>query len=276
MAARDGIDETAARAKVIETLRLVAAARAERSDDDAPELDPVRAAHLRRTALARLVLREEFEATHRAEDIPDSDPLLVRARQPGRQTHPKLHDVCQVLVTPKDIDPATVAAITTDPAWRARADALLEPARQHVRATIDATDEHACELVARDVGFEAKKADGMELRYERGGFDLDACAQPLGPDGSCGAPQWDPDWVDAVREGEVPGWRGPFYTRFGVHFALVQRVLPANLPDQEGYEQELRAAILRDWRIAELQRWLAALRTEYAAQTVVAAEDGAR
>jgi hypothetical protein len=275
VAERDGLDETAARAKVIETLRHVAAARAERSDG-APELDPVRAAHLRRTALARLVLREEFERTHRAADIPDDDPLLVRARAPGRYVHPKVHDVCQVLVTPTNMDPSTLDSITADAAWRVRADALLEPTLRHLRATIDLEDPHACELVARDMPLELKKGDGIELRYERGGFDLDACGEPLAADGTCNAPQWDPDWVAAVREGEVPGWRGPFYTRFGVHFALVQQILPANMPDSEGFESRLREAILRDWQAVELQRWLTALRTEYAAQTVIAAEDGAR
>lgn len=276
VAARDGLDESAARAKVVETLRLVAAARAERSDDDAPELDPVRAAHLRRTTLARLVLREEFEPTHRPADIPDDDPLLVRARAPGRHVHPKLHDVCQVLVTPTDMDPATLESITTDPAWRARADALMEPALRHLRETIDLDDPHACELIARDLQLEQKKGDGIELRYERGGFDLDACGEPLAADGSCAKPQWEPVWVAAVREGEVPGWRGPFYTRFGIHFALVQQIMPANLPDHDGFELGLRTAIHRDWEIVELQRWLATLRTEYAAQTVIAAEDGAR
>ncbi|HWB73923.1 MAG TPA: hypothetical protein VG755_03185, partial [Nannocystaceae bacterium] len=253
----------------------VAAARAER-DDDVPELDPVRAAHLRRTTLAKLVLREEFDPSHRAEDIPDGDPLLARAREPGRYTHPKLHDVCQVLVTPKDTDAATLESVTTDPAWRARAEALIEPAIRHLRDTIDLDDPHACELVARDMQLEQKKGDGIELRYERGGFDLDACGVPLAADGSCSQPQWDPTWVGAVRDGDVPGWRGPFYTQFGIHFAFVQRILPANLPGQEGFELELRKAIVRDWQIAELQRWLAALRTEYAAQTVVAAEDGPR
>jgi hypothetical protein len=274
VAARDGLDEASARAKVVQTLQLVAAARAELGED--AELDPARASQLRRTALARLVLHEEFEPTHRPEDIPADDPLLVRARAPGRYSHPVLHDVCQVIVVPKDAAPETWESITADPAWRARAEELMAPAIRHLRDLVDLSDPHACELVARDVPLEKKNGDGIELRYERLGFDLESCNVPRDADGTCSAPTLDPTWVATVREGEVPGWRGPFFTRFGVHFAFVQQVVPAILPEQAGFEQSVRAAIHREWEVRELQSWLAALRTEYAAQTVVAAEDGPR
>ncbi len=273
VALRDGVDETTARARVLETLRLVAAARAERED---AEPDPSRASHLRRTALARLVLQEEFEAEHRAVDIPDDDPLLVRARAPGRFVHPRLHDVCQVIAMPQGVAPEDVATHTADPAWRARAEARLAPAARHLREVIATDDPHACDLIARDLPLEVREADGIELKYERARFDLDACASPREADGSCSKPRFAPEWVAAVREGPVPGWRGPFTTQFGLHLALVQEVLPSFLPGDDDFEATVRAGIHREWQAAELVRWLAALRTEYAAQTIVAAEDAPR
>jgi hypothetical protein len=275
LAARGELDEARARAEVVATLQLVAAARAERSDPDAAELTDERSAQLRRTSLARLSLREEFEATHRVVDIPADDPMLAQARGQPRYVHPRLHDVCQLVVGPTDVGAEQVAVHTADLAWRARAHALLADIDRHVRAVIPADDPKACELLTRDLVFERRSDDGIEVKYERARFDLDACAVELDSDGRCAEPRFAPEWVELVRTGEVPGWRGPFWTRFGLHLALVQEVLPANLPGDDGFEQRLRESIHRDWQSAELLRWLAGLRTEYAAQLVVS-EDGAR
>lgn len=273
VAARDGLDATAARARVVETLRLAAAARAERGAE--PELADARRSHLRRTALARVVLHDDFEASHGVEDLPADDPLLVRARTEPRFVHPALHHVCQVVAAPPGkLDDEALAAKTAEPQWRARALARMEALRRHVEATVPLDDDDACELMLRNTELERDPDDDVvALRSEAaGGFDLDACAEPAGPDGRCDSPRFAPEWVDAVREGPVPGLRGPFPTRFGVHLALVREVLPASGPEDPGFEAEMRARIHPMWSTAALGQWLASLRTRHAALVAVGGE----
>ena len=68
VAARDGIDEAAARERVVETLRLVAAARAETGT---AELAPARREHIERTARADAyctTIRGDHRNRHRGGD----------------------------------------------------------------------------------------------------------------------------------------------------------------------------------------------------------------
>lgn len=273
VAARDGLDPAAARLRVIETLRLAAAARAERGDE--PELADARRGHLRRTALARVVLHDDFEASHGIDDLPADDPMLVRARTEPRFVHPALHHVCQIIAAPPGkLDDDTLAAKTAEPQWRARALARMEALRRHVEATVPLADAEACALMLRNTELERDPSDDtIALRGEgSGGFDLDACAEAPGPDGRCDSPRFAPEWVDAVREGPVPGLRGPFPTRFGVHLALVREVLPASRPEDPGFEAELRERIHPMWTAAALGQWLVSLRTRHAALVAVGGE----
>lgn len=268
VAARDGLDDAAARERVAETLRLVAAARA---DPSAAALSDARREHLERTARARLLLEVDFEATHRVEDIGASDPVLARARTEARFVHPALHVVCQVIAEPPGRPTGDeLAAKTSDPAWRARATERIATLRRHVESTVPLADAEACDLLARRIPLESDTTDAeVVLRGEgAGGFDLDACAVPVGADGTCSEPRFAPEWVAAVRDGDVPGLRGPFATRFGVHLALVREVMPANLPEDPEFETRLREAVHPAWRAKSLGEWIAALRTRHAALVV--------
>jgi hypothetical protein len=272
VAARDRIDESAARERVADTLRLVAAAQAEPSG---AVLSDARRGHLERTARARLVLEVDFEATHRPEDITAGDPTLARARSDRRLVHPRLHVVCQVIAEPPGrLRGDELTAKTSDPAWRARATDRVADLRRHVEATVPLADPEACDLLARRLQLEAKdEGSDVTLRGEGlGGFDLDACNVALAADGTCSEPQFAPEWVAAVRDGDVPGLRGPFATRFGVHLVLVREVLPANLPDDPGFEAALREAIHPAWRAKALGEWIAGLRTRHAALVVSGAQ----
>jgi hypothetical protein len=272
VAARDGIDEAAARERVVETLRLVAAARAETGT---AELAPARREHLERTARARIVLHDDFEATHRQEDIAAGDPMLARARSEARFVHPQIQVVCQTIAEPPGrLAGDELAAHTADPAWLARAMERGAELRRHVEWTVPLDDADACDLFARMTVLEGKADDAqVVLRIEGpGGFDLDACAVAPGADGTCAEPRFAPEWVAAVREGDVPGLRGPFATRFGVHLVLVREVMPRNLPDDPGFEDRLREAIHPLWRTKALGEWIAGLRTRHAALVVSGAE----
>lgn len=276
IAARDGIDGGAARSRVIDTLRLVAAAAAERGVDD-PALTEARRSHLRRTALARLLLHTEFEPTHRLEDIPPGDPLLQRARSEQRFVHPTVHHVCQIIAAPPGaLEPAELERRTADPTWRALALARVADVRRHVEAIVMLDDDDACTRMFAKLALERGDGDDDDpvvLRSEGpGGFDLDACSVEPGPAGSCSAPRFAPEWVEAVRTGPTPGLRGPFASRFGVHLVLVREILPANLPDDEGFEARLRAAVHPTWRAAAAGAWIAALRTRHAALIASGAE----
>ncbi len=274
LAARDGIDDTAARVRVIETLRLAAAARDPQTTADATLLD-ARREHLLRTARARLVLHTDFEANHGPEDIPAGDPLLARARVDPRIVHPRLHHVCQIIAEPAgQLQGDELAQRSAEPVWLARATARMQDVRRHLEATLPIDDAQACDLLLRDVPLEtvADDADIVVRAEAAGGFDLEACAIALAADGTCTQPQFAPEWVDAVRPGPVPGLRGPFATRFGVHVALVREVLPASAPDDDEFETRVRAAVHPMWRAAALGEWVSMLRTRHTALAAIGAE----
>ncbi len=273
VAKRDGLSRAAARAHVVETLRWSADAAAARPPD-APELDPSRRDHLRRTALARLWLAEVFEPTHLPADIPADDPLIARARSDSRHVHPEIVEVCHAIFVPEGIDdPAAAEIAAADPRWRAKALPFALSFAKHIAQTVPYGDPDACTFFANNGAFEPKAQDGVALRNDgRGGFVLDACAE-TNDDGSCRTPRFAPEWVEVIRTGPVPGLRGPFFTRFGVHVALVTRVLPATPTDEAEALEHVRAAVHDAWRTREVGTTLQSLRVEKAAQ-VIGPDDG--
>ncbi|MBK6917126.1 MAG: hypothetical protein IPH07_06980 [Deltaproteobacteria bacterium] len=274
VAARDGLDAEAARQRVEARRRIAADALA---GADLPEalLSPSRRAHLARTAAARVALADLFEASHGAEDIPDDDPMLQRARADGRFVHPRLHRVCQVIATPPGkLEGDALAAALAAPGWEARATEVIATLRRHVEATVPLGDPQACALMLSMLRLEHDDPDDdVVLRGEGGGgFDLTACAVAPAADGSCSEPRFAPEWTAVIGDGPTPGVRGPFTTRFGVHLALVLEVLPARGPDDPGFDAEVREAVLLPWRTEAFGRWLEQLRTRHVA--LIASDGG--
>lgn len=267
VATRDGVDTDAARTRAADVLRW-AQRRRERLGE-AAELAPERAAHLRRSALARLYLQTVFEPTHGPDDLAADDPRLVKARADPRNVHPTIHEVCQVVVAPPGkFDPETTPARTADPRWRAVASARLEAFAAFVRQAVPPGDPEACTLLARLRRFAPADDDEVVIRVENAvGFDLDACAV-TGDDGRCSEPRFASEWTEVVREGEVPGFRGPFPSRFGLHLALVHAVLPAASADAPGFDDAVRADITPRWRAEALAALLEDLRTREAVQVL--------
>lgn len=272
VAARDGVTLAQARTQVADVLRWVQR-RHERLGDDAG-LAPERATHLRRSALARLYLQEVFEPNHRASDIPAGDPLLARALVDPRHVHPTIHEVCQVVVGPPGkFDPETTPKTTEDPRWRAQASDRLAHLAEFAEEVVPPGDPDACTLLARLRPFAPKDDDQIVVRVESaGGFDLDACAE-LAQDGSCEQPRFAPEWTSVVRDGPVPGFRPPFFSRFGLHFVLVHAVLPAKSPDALGFTEEVRASVTPRWRAEAYAKLIEDLRTRAAVQILGAKRD---
>jgi hypothetical protein len=274
LAERDGLSPEAARESAVETLRWAAAARRARAPDT-PELDDARRDHLRRTALGRLWLSDVFEPSHRAADIPADDPMIARARADPRLRHPEIVEVCHSIFVPEDAtDPAKTEITVADPRWRAKAVARASAFAEHVRRTVPFDDPAACGIMANGGAFEPKTGDDVELRIEgRGGFDLRACAETA-DDGTCTRTKFAPEWIAVIENGPIPGLRGPFFTRFGVHVALVTRVLPATPSEDPALLDHLREAVHDSWRARELGERLQSLRVEKAAQIVGSAGAG--
>ena len=278
--ARDGLDEAQATARAIETLRLVAARRAEIAAREQPptypdELDPARREQLERAALVRLWLDEVFEPAHEAQDIPQrviqqnlADPSLTR-----RLFHPELYFVCQALLVPAEmVDKRHVEPPTEEEAkqrWRAAAGQAFAPFIARVDRIADdllATDD--CSLLGRLVGgsertFETE-VGAVTMRFEQFAF---APSQ---------AENFDPEWVASVISrpdltAHTVGERrivGPFPTRFGLHLVIVGNIEPAQLEDgsmppdelKAAREQLLRGEIEQTWRANQLMQTLAEIR----------------
>lgn len=266
VARRDGLSNEAARQKVIDTLRLVADAGA--TDDASLPLSAQRRDHLLRTARARLAIDEAFVSTHGPADIPDDHPRLVRARADKRFSHPELYATCQLIVAPPgEPQSPEVAAAVADPQWQARALAWMTEVREHVLATVPPGDPDSCTLLLERLELERTgDRPDMKIRGEGlGGFDLDACATEREADGRCATPQLAAEWVLPVREGPVPGLRGPFVTRFGVHLVLVREVLAPSGPQDPDFDTRVRAAVHTAWQTETFGAWVASLRTRHAA-----------
>lgn len=279
LAARDELSPAQARARAIDTLRLVAAGRAEHAgqgDDPGPVLSPRRAEHLRRAALARLWLTERFEPEHGPEDVPDDDPRLLQARKDPRMVHPELVSLCQVVVEPPDVeDLSDKAAITEDPAWREAASRALAPVLARIERTVAVGDPDACPLLMRTVELSGP-GDDPQLRVtspRAGGFDLDACLE-RDDAGACVEPRFAPEWTEQVRAMEVPGFSAPFFTRFGLHVVYAHERLPARPAGDPATEAALREAVLDAWRADALDRRLDALRQASTVRVASPREDG--
>lgn len=262
VAARDGLSREDARARAIDTLRLVAAGREQHAAgraDPGPVLAARRTEHLVRAARARLWLTERFEPEHRPEDIPSDHPGLVRARQDPRLVHPELYRVCQVVVEPPlDVTELSAkAAITSDPAWREAARAALAPVLARIERNVPVDDAEACRLIEREVELSGAGEDPrLVVSFPRpGGFDLDACLEPDDA-GGCSKPRFDPEWTAKVRAQAVPGRSMPFFTRFGLHVVQVEQRLPAQPAGDPATEQALREAVHDAWRAEALDRRL--------------------
>ena len=208
-----------------------------------------------------------FEPTHRPADIPADDPLIVRARASSRNVHPEIVEVCHAIFEPEDkADPAAAEILAADPRWRAHAIGRAHAFAEHVRRTVPLDDPQTCVIMAKNGAFEPKTGDGVALRIEgRGGFDLDACAVTA-DDGTCERAQFAAEWTEVIRHGPIPGLRGPFFTRFGVHVAIVTRVLPATPTEDPALLDHLRETVHDSWRARELGERLQTLRVEKAAQ----------
>jgi hypothetical protein len=271
---RDGLDEAQAKARAIETLRLVAARRAEIAARERPpthedELDPARREQLVRAAMVRLWLDEVFEPAHEAEDIPQrvveqnlADPSVRR-----RLFHPELYFVCQALVVPAEVVDGRNVEPPTEPEaaqrWRAAAEQAFAPFVARVqRLAPDLLASDDCSLLGKLVGgsersFETE-AGAMTMRFEQFAF------APSEVD------SMDPEWLATVTAPSQTERRiiGPFPTRFGLHVVVVGNVEPAQLPDGSlpakelaaAREQLLRREIEEVWRADQLQRTLAEVR----------------
>jgi len=278
VAVRDGLSAEDARARAVDTLRLVAAGREQHAAgqaDPGPVLAPRRAEHLRRAALARLWLTERFEPEHGPDDIPADDPRLVRARADPRLVHPEIHMLCQVVVEPPpevtELD--AKAVITSEPAWREAARAALAPVLARIERNVPVDDAEACKLVGREVELSGKGNDPrLVVSFPKsGGFDLEACVQ-VDEAGACVQPRFDPVWTEAVRQLPVPGRSEPFFTRFGLHVVQVEQRLPARPEGDPATEQALREAVHEAWRVATLDRALEELRRARTVRTAMPVE----
>lgn len=276
VALRDGITVQEARQHVADTLRIVAAARAEQGDAAEPTalLAPHRRAHLLRAARARLWLESEFEPTHRPDDIPADHPLLVKARNSRKHIHPRIHLVCQVIAMPgEDLEPGARSARTADPTWREQAQARLAPLADRLRRSLPADDPDPCELITRWVHLEPRELDDVRFRVESGGFDLKACAEPA-DGGGCKTPQFVPAWTGPVSQAEAPGFLEPFFTEFGLHLVHVVDILPARSLDDPGTDAYLREQVHPRWQREAFETTVHRLREKRAVRMTSPAEDG--
>lgn len=275
--ARDrGIGEDEARPHAIELLRAYAAAHEAneaRPGEPQPLVTPEREAHLLRAARARVVLDDVFEPRHRAEDIPVDEPLLQRALASGRYVHPTLHEVCQAVVVPKDAtDIDQAEAITSDPAWRERAAALIDAVEARVTRYVPVDDRLACDQLSRIVSMSKPREEGdLVLRYEAARFDLEACAVKA-DDGTCSEPRFDPAWTSAIGKVAAPGYSGIITSRWGLHFARVGLIAPGREADDPRAMQEARAGVHDAWRAREFQTWLDRLSADRAVRIASEAE----
>ncbi len=271
VAARDDLSQADARAYVDDVIRLAAAAEAERTrvPDPPDALTEARRRFLRRAAQARVWLHDVFEPTHRAEDIDASDPVLTRALASSKHVHPRVHLLCQLVAVPSgfDDDRAGLLAQAADPQWQARAATRFEPVANRLQRYVRADDPQACRLMGKLLRFETQDADGVVLRVETKGFDLDACTRRAA-DGTCEEPQWASEWVEQVARAEPPGFIPAFRSRFGHHLVFVLEVLPSQRLEEPDTLATVRTQIRPAWRAALLDAAIDSFRKKWAVRTV--------
>lgn len=252
VAERDGVDAETARARVIDSMRLAATRREELGEG--AELDPARSAHVREAALARVYLRDVFEAENGPEQVSDGflSQHLALEQRAARFYHPKLHKLCQVLVRPKQSDDpeADVVKAPEDDAWWAEAEAMMAPIERRLRAwEADLEGEPNCDLIDRAIlANRIDSEDGeMIARLETGVFEVDR------------TDLWTKPWVEALREVDEPGFVGPFRTEFGVHLVYILAVMPdTRVAPKEASEGEKFAKRSADFRVKQVEQWRAA------------------
>lgn len=259
VAARDGLSEGEAHAKVREVLLLVADAEAR-----APartELTPERRTHLLRSAWARLWAQRVFEPRHRPDDIP-REVIDPRRREP-RYTHPRLHRLCQIVAIPPEDQPERAR----EAAWQAAAQERIDTVVRHFSPFVPAPEGSTCPRLPELLDLEPREENGVRLKFEGGGFDLDACSVEA-DDGTCTTPRWDAAWTRAVRAATPGTFIPPFASALGVHWVYLDAVLPARDGADPEIEQEIRAALHPKWQREAFARQLARMRADAAVQVV--------
>ncbi|EDM78289.1 hypothetical protein PPSIR1_08921 [Plesiocystis pacifica SIR-1] len=295
IAAREGISEAEAAERALDTLRLVAARRAELDALTTPpehpdDLDPARRGHLERAAMVRLWLEREFEPTHRAEDIPGRTVAanMEDVRVTQRLFHPELWVICQTLIVPGEEVAGRNAPVpgsalgakvanqfaeqgaperSPDPAleaaWHAKAATIFQPVADRVLAVEDQLGDD-CELFGKIIGGTRRdfqpasdgELGGFRIRFEKFVFAPEEVVDI------------NAQWLEAVTAPGKAGLVGPFPTDFGEHLVLVARIDPAQLADGSAPPDELRAAreaklreeIAASWRMGEFRATLEAIR----------------
>lgn len=224
-------------------LRLSLAYREEhQSEGSAFRLEPEIERYLKQKKRVRLWLKEKFETSHRAQEIPRSvvDKNLEDPKIRNQHFHPRLHGYCQVVVVWKDSDKNNKekkdAASPRPPDFETRARALVAPfwrALQQNRPEMQTAEN--CDRFDRLAKFiDRKREPDFEIRVERSLLDLSH-------------PRWDEDFRRAVSPVETPQLLPPFMTQFGLHVVEVLEVMPARLPDNSLPATKLRR---------ERERWL--------------------
>ncbi len=268
IAARDGIDEAAARRQAIETLQLVAASRAARAQtagEPEPELTDSRRTQLLRAARARLWLHTDFEPSRGPDAIDADDPLLQRARKTGAWVHPAIVRTCQLVVMPNTTDRDESTRIASDPAWIEEATRIATTLRERAVLHVPPGDPEACTLLGRLKSLSGQPADTrFVVQYEKeSGFDLSACAERAA-DGTCTKPSLDPTWTATIGALEPPALTQPFSTQFGVHVTLVRGREPARTLDDPATDAFLRERVHPRWQRDQFVEYMKRLQAKRA------------
>ncbi len=270
VARRDGVSDAQARTHIEEVALLASAARAEQDSrvDPPPLLTEARERFVRRGALARLWMHDTFEPTHEVSDIPEDDPIFMRALASPKHVRPRLSMLCQIVAVPAGFDDRdAMLDKAKDAQWQATAKSRIETIAARVQRYVRPDDPQACRLMGKLMRYENKDDGVVKLSVESKAFDLDACIRE-DSQGVCVEPKWAAEWVENVRPHTEPGFIEPFRTRFGYHIVFLVQVLePAPLEDPATVAAA-RAAVLGPWRAASYDRELDALRKKWAVKVV--------
>lgn len=259
LAQRHDISPEAARELAVSRLRLAAAARARNraanavTDEQIRAIDPERESLLRKAALARLTLEEDFEAKHGPSAMPDE--LIDANLERSIDFHPKIHFVCQVLVVPNETPPEDQPLVFApeDEAWWDGAQAFLGPLYETMeRYVSDPGAEPDCERFLSVTRALPKLSPDETYAFRGEGAVFETCARD----------RLDPGFVDALCEVDKPGWHGPFRTAYGLHYAAVLRVEDEFLPETSERRSYLRQSMLDAWRAQKYPEYIERLRSE--------------
>lgn len=259
LTARHDISEQEAREMAVFRLRLARAAEKRTAeanastDEDVASIDPERAELLRKTALARLTLEQDFEAKHGPEAIPEN--LVEANMERSIDFHPKVHFVCQVLVVPNEEPPEGQALVFApeDEAWWEGAQGFLGPLYERMERYVpDPGAEPDCKRFLSITRALPKLSPDEAYSFRGEGAVFETCARD----------RLDPGFVDALCEVDDPGWYGPFRTAYGLHYAAVLRVEDEFLPEPAARRSYLRDSMLDAWRAQKYPEYIEVLRNE--------------